>query len=86
MKVVMIRSRINIWQDSTEILQKEVLFVGSKQECQDWIENKKTDLSAIVPLVERGGYFLMDSYSSGIIVAIADGYHRELSTKYFIEE
>lgn len=86
MKVVMTRSRINKWQDSTEILQKEVLFAGSKQECQDWIENKKKDLAVIVPLVERGGYFLMDSYSLGIIVAIADGWHSELSTTYFIEE
>ena len=86
MKVVMTRSIINKWQDSTEILQEEVLFVGSKQECQDWIENKKKDLAVIVPLVERGGYFLMDSYSLGIIVAIADGWHSELSTTYFIEE
>ena len=86
MKVVMVRSEINRRNDCVDILKEEILFTGSKQACQDWIEEKKKDLAVIVPLVERGGYFLMDSYSLGIIVAVADRYHHELSIKYFIEE
>ena len=86
MKVVMKRSKINRLRDCVEILKEEILFTGSKQDCQDWLEEKKRDLATIVPVVESGGYFIMDLYSSGIIAAVADRYHNELSIKYFIEE